>query len=84
MDPPFLTDLWLKATVRCGTGAGRADGVYGAGTRSRVKAFQDHPRQDLQGSYDGKQFTAWTGNYGNPHHTTKVRDISRNALPACV
>ncbi|MEV0284191.1 MULTISPECIES: peptidoglycan-binding domain-containing protein [unclassified Kribbella] len=35
------------------------------------------------GAYDGKQFTAWVGTYGNAHHTKSVRDISRNTLPAC-
>ncbi|WP_433164457.1 peptidoglycan-binding domain-containing protein [Kribbella sp. CA-247076] len=35
------------------------------------------------GAYDGTQFTAWIGTYGNPRHTRSVRDISRNTLPAC-
>ncbi|MGW0828290.1 peptidoglycan-binding domain-containing protein [Streptomyces sp. NPDC002845] len=35
------------------------------------------------GAYDSTKLTVWIGNYGNDKTTTKVRDFSRNTLPAC-
>lgn len=35
------------------------------------------------GAYDSTKLTVWIGNYDNDKTTTRVRNFSRNTLPAC-